>query len=116
MREIQPGVFQFVSRRSEMLKVGGIRVFPLEIELVIMQHPQVSACVVVRAVEKLRGEVPHAIVQLAPDSTLEMGSLIKFCAQHLARFKVPRKVSFWEEIPMLPNGKVDKRRLSEMLG
>ena len=59
MREIQPSVFQFVSRRSEMLKVGGIRVFPLEIELVIMQHPEVSACVVVRAVDPRGGAACH---------------------------------------------------------
>ena len=116
MREIQPGVFQFASRRSEMLKVGGIRVFPLEIEQVIERHPEVSRCVVVGAVEKLRGEVPHAIVQRSLNSALDMATLIQFCAKHLARFKVPRKVSFWDEIPMLPNGKVDKRRLREMLG
>ena len=64
----------------------------------------------------MRGEVPHAIVQRSLNSTLDMATLIQFCAKHLARFKVPRKVSFWDEIPMLPNGKVDKRRLREMLG
>ena len=70
LMRIQPSVFQFVSRRSEMLKVGGIRVFPLEIELVIMQHPQVSACVVVRAVEELRGRCRMPLCSWPPTQPL----------------------------------------------
>jgi long-chain acyl-CoA synthetase len=115
MIEMETGLFRFVSRRSEMLKVGGIRVYPLEIEMVILKHHFVSACVVVRAVEELRGEVPHAIIQVTEGETLSEAEVIRFCAQSMARYKVPRKVSFWESIPLLPNGKVDKRSLREKL-
>lgn len=115
MIEMEKGVFRFVSRRSEMLKVGGIRVYPLEIEMIILKHPSVFACVVVRAVEELRGEVPHAIIQIKEGAVLSDADVIRFCAQSMARYKVPRKVSFWESIPLLPNGKVDKRSLREKL-
>jgi long-chain acyl-CoA synthetase len=103
------GYVYFSGRRSEMLKIGGIRVFPLEIEQVIARHPDVRNVVVVRAEDRLRGEIARAIVQLVPGSTLNLRDTQAWCRQHLASYKVPRIVEFWREIPTLPNGKVDKK-------
>lgn len=103
------GFVFFSGRRSEMLKIGGIRVFPLEIEQVVAQHPDVRNVVVVRAEERLRGEVARAIVQVAPGSTLTVRTLQRWCRERLASYKVPRIVEFWREIPTLPNGKIDKK-------
>ncbi len=109
VRRDEDGFVFFTGRRSEMLKIGGIRVFPLEIEQVIAQHPEVRGVVVVRAEERLRGEVARAIVQLAPGSTLDMRRVQAYCRDRMANYKVPRIVEFWEEIPKLPNGKIDKK-------
>ncbi len=106
------GFVYFTGRRSEMLKVGGIRVFPLEIEQVIAQHPEVRNVVVVRAEERLRGEIARAVVQLAPTSTLSVRALQAWCRARLATYKVPRIVEFWRAIPTLPNGKVDKKAVA----
>ncbi|MFZ5480881.1 MAG: class I adenylate-forming enzyme family protein [Myxococcota bacterium] len=103
------GFVWFSGRRSEMLKIGGIRVFPLEIEQAVAQHPDVRSVVVVRAEERLRGEIARAIVQVAPGSTLTVRALQAFCRERLAGYKVPRIVEFWREIPKLPNGKIDKK-------
>jgi long-chain acyl-CoA synthetase len=103
------GYIFFSGRRSEMLKIGGIRVFPLEIEQVLARHPEVRNVVVVRAEERLRGEIARAIVQLLPGSRLGVREAQAWCRQHLASYKVPRIVEFWREIPTLPNGKVDKK-------
>ncbi|MES2640380.1 MAG: class I adenylate-forming enzyme family protein [Myxococcota bacterium] len=103
------GFVYFSGRRSEMLKIGGIRVFPLEIEQVLAVHPDVRNVVVVRAEERLRGEVARAIVQVAPGSTLTVRALQRWCRERLASYKVPRIVEFWRAIPTLPNGKVDKK-------
>lgn len=102
------GFVYFTGRRSEMLKIGGIRVFPLEIEQVLMLHPEVRGCVVVRAEERLRGEIARAVVQVSPGSTLDVRRLQAYCRARMANYKVPRIVEFWNEIPKLPNGKVDK--------
>jgi long-chain acyl-CoA synthetase len=103
------GFVYFSGRRSEMLKIGGIRVFPLEIEQVLATHPDVRNVVVVRAEERLRGEVARAIVQVAPGSTLTVRGVQAWCRDRLATYKVPRIVEFWAKIPTLPNGKVDKK-------
>jgi long-chain acyl-CoA synthetase len=103
------GFVYFSGRRSEMLKIGGIRVFPLEIEQVVAQHPDVRAVVVVRAEERLRGEVARAIVQVVPGSTVSVRAVQAWCRARLASYKVPRIVEFWSAIPALPNGKIDKK-------
>jgi long-chain acyl-CoA synthetase len=102
------GLFHFVGRRYDMLKVGGIRVFPLEIEQVLRLHPEIAEAVVVRAEERVRGEIPRAVLRLVPGATLSAQQIRAFCRDHLAIYKVPRIVEIWAEIPRLPNGKVDR--------
>jgi long-chain acyl-CoA synthetase len=92
-----------------MLKIGGIRVFPLEIEQVLAQHPDIRDVVVVRAEERLRGEVPRAIVTVKPGANLTFRKVQAYCRERMANYKVPRIVEFWKEIPKLPNGKIDKK-------
>lgn len=113
VRRDADGFVFFAGRRSEMLKIGGIRVFPLEIEQVVGQHPDVRGVVVVRAEERLRGEIARAIVQTTPGSTLTIRKLQAYCRERMAGYKVPRIVEFWAEIPKLPNGKVDKKAVLE---
>jgi long-chain acyl-CoA synthetase len=103
------GFVYFTGRRSEMLKIGGIRVFPLEIEQVIERHPEVRACVVVRADDRLRGEIARAVVQTEPGAGLTGRKLQSYCRERMAGYKVPRIVEFWKQIPRLPNGKIDKK-------
>jgi long-chain acyl-CoA synthetase len=103
------GWVHFTGRISEMMKIGGIRVYPLELERVIAQHPEVDEVVVVRHVERLRGEVARAVVTTTPGSTLNARGLQQYCRQHLAVYQVPRVIEFWAQIPHLPNGKVDKK-------
>ncbi|MCP4806627.1 MAG: acyl--CoA ligase [Proteobacteria bacterium] len=105
----EDGFLQFVGRRSEMLKIGGIRVYPLEIERVVKDHPQVRDVVVVRAEERIRGEVARCVVELYPGEELTRKQLQRYCRDRLAVYKVPRIIEFWSEIPKLPNGKIDKK-------
>ena len=107
------GWLHFEGRRSEMMKVGGIRVFPLEIERVLLAHPLVEEVVVVRARERLRGEVPRAVLRLTPDARLSPDELKRWCRDHLADYKVPRIVEIRGEIPKLPNGKIDRKAVAE---
>ncbi len=108
----EDGFFFFVGRLHDMLKVGGIRVFPLEIEQVLVSHPAVAEVVVVRAEERVRGEIPRAVVRVEPGESLTVHEVKAWCREHLAVYKVPRLVEFWDEIPKLPNGKVDRRAVT----
>jgi len=105
-------VFTFCGRRSEMMKIGGIRVFPLEIELVLRDHPDVADAVVVRAEEKLRGEIARAVVIPRPGVELTARQLRDHCRARLALYQVPRLIELWDEIPRTPAGKVDKMAIA----
>ncbi len=105
------GELSFCGRRSEMLKVGGIRVFPLEIELVLRSHPGVAEVVVVRHDEQLRGEVPRAVVLPRPGVVPTVRELRDHCRERLALYQVPRHIEIWDEIPRTPAGKVDKKAI-----
>jgi long-chain acyl-CoA synthetase len=108
VRRDHDGWFYFVGRKSEMLKIGGIRVYPLEIEKVLKDHPDVRDVVVVRAEERVRGEVARAVLSLVPGSGIDVRTLQTYCRERLAVYKVPRIVEFWAEVPKMPNGKIDK--------
>jgi long-chain acyl-CoA synthetase len=110
VRQDVDGYVTFVGRRFDMLKVGGIRVFPLEIEQVLAAHPAVAEVCVVRAEERVRGEIPRAIVRLRQPATAN--DLRSFCRDHLAVYKVPRIVEIWDELPKLPNGKIDRQTIA----
>jgi long-chain acyl-CoA synthetase len=105
----EQGFIYFQGRRSEMLKIGGIRVYPLEIEKVIKDHPEVRDVVVVRAEERVRGEIARAVISTIAGSTLDVREIQAYCRDRMAVYKVPRLVEFWAEVPKLPNGKIDKR-------
>lgn len=106
------GFFRFVARRSEMLKIGGIRVYPVEIEQAIRSHPDVLNVVVVGASDKLRGEMARAIVIKKPGVVLTEKVLRLHCRKTLAVYQVPRIIEFWDTLPQLPNGKVDKKAIA----
>lgn len=109
VRMDEDGWYHFVGRKSEMLKIGGIRVYPLEIERVLRDHPAVRSVVVVRAEERVRGEVARAVVATVRGSQVTARELQTYCRERLAVYKVPRIVEFWAEVPAMPNGKVDKK-------
>lgn len=106
------GWFWFVGRRHDMLKIGGIRVYPLEIELALAEHPAIRAAVVVRAEDRIRGEVARAILEVDPAHpgapSLGVRAVQAWCRARLATYKVPRIVEFWRVLPRLPNGKLDR--------
>jgi benzoate-CoA ligase family protein len=110
------GVFTFVGRSDDMLKVGGIYVSPLEVENVLLQHPAVSECAVVGYEDEAGLVKPKAVVVLRDRAagTADadwFGELDAFARERLAAFKVPRR---WERLPALPRndrGKLVRRQL-----
>ena len=69
---------------------------------------QLRDVVVVRAEERVRGEVARAVLSLVPGSGIDVRTLQTYCRERLAVYKVPRIVEFWAEVPKMPNGKIDK--------
>jgi acyl-CoA synthetase (AMP-forming)/AMP-acid ligase II len=98
-------------RKSEMYKSGGENVFPQEIEEVLCSHPCVAMAAVIGVPDPLYQEVGHAIVALRPGTQADIESLKDHCSHNLVNFKVPKTLEIRANLPLLPNGKIDKVQL-----
>ena len=98
-----------------MLKVSGARVFPAEIEQVLLEHPSVREVIVVGLPDRRRGEVPVAVVVGTDDHATSPSALKAHCRERLAVYKVPRRIDCWDVLPRLPSGKVDRQAVLDRL-
>jgi long-chain acyl-CoA synthetase len=109
----EDGYFYIVDRKKDMINVGGLKVYPREVEEVLFQHPKVKEAAAIGAPDEFRGEVVKAFVVLKEGASAEENEIIDFCSERLAKYKVPRKVEFVGELPKTLVGKVLRRRLRE---
>lgn len=107
----EDGYFFIVDRKKDMIIVGGLNVYPREIEEVLYTHPSVQDAAVLGFPDRKRGEEPIAVVALKPGAEATGLDLIRYCRDRLANYKVPRRVVFRESLPRGGTGKVVKRLL-----
>lgn len=104
----------FVSGRDDdMVISGGENVFPRELEDALIDHPDVSDVVVTGIPDQTFGQVLAAYVVLKPGATLSQDDLKAYAKSRVARFAVPGRTMFLDELPRNPTGKVMKRELPE---
>ena len=109
----EEGYFFIVDRKKDMFISGGENVYPAEIEKALYQHPAVHMCAVIGLPDPKWGEVGMACVVLKPDTKTTENELLQFMADRLAKYKVPKSVSFLPELPISAAGKILKRELKE---
>lgn len=113
MRRDEHGVYYFLGRRKELIRRGGENVAPAEVEAVLRLHDAVIDAAVVPVPDPLRGEEIKAYVQVRPGADIGPAALADFCADHLARFKVPRYVELrTDPFPRTPSQRVRKHALT----
>lgn len=111
----EDGYLFVAGRKKDMIKSGGISIYPLEIESVIYSHPSVAAAAVIGVPDPEWGEAVKAVVVVKPGCTLDPGTLIAHCKERLSGYKIPKSVEFRSSLPMTEIGKVNKVRLKELL-
>lgn len=109
----EDGFLFVLERRSDLIISGGENVYPTEIEHVLLEHPSVAEVAVVAAPSEKWGEVPVAFV--VTKTGIETQSLLTFCEQRLAKFKIPQQFYFLEQLPKTASQKVQRHRLKERL-
>lgn len=114
-RQRPDGNYELVGRLKDMYKSGGYNVYPREVELAIEAHPQVRLAAVVSIPDPLYQEVGHAFVVGTGEEPLTPEELDRHCRALLANYKVPKRFHWRSGLPLLANGKVDKRALREEL-
>ncbi len=109
----EDGYFYIVDRLKDMVNVGGLKVYPVEVENTIYQHPAVEEVAVYGVAEKLMGERVCANIVCKAGQTVSEAEIIAFCRQQLADYKIPAAILFVESIPKSPTGKILKRILRD---
>jgi len=105
------GYLFICDRKSDMIITGGMNVYPAEIEAALEQHPAVYEAAVFGIPSEDWGEAVHATVVARPGQSLTAEDVVAFSREHLAGYKIPRSVSFTDELPRTGSGKVLKRTL-----
>ena len=109
------GYFYIVDRKKDMINVGGLKVYPREVEDVLFEHPAVKEAGVVGIPDEFSGEAVKAFVVLKdPSAKVDKKEVVGFCAERLAKFKVPKEVEFVQDLPKTLIGKVLRRKLREV--
>ncbi len=105
------GRLLFVGRRGGLVKSAGLKVYPLEVELALLRHPDVSDAVVAGEVHSSRGETVAAWVVPRPGCEPSPASLRSFLRGFLDDYKIPRTFRMVPDLPRTPGGKVDRAAL-----
>ncbi|MBI4251500.1 MAG: AMP-binding protein, partial [Candidatus Tectomicrobia bacterium] len=107
------GYLYIVDRKKDVIVSGGENIASTEVERVIYEDPRVAECAVVGVSDERWGEVPYAFVVPKPGHRDIGEEILARCAANLAKFKVPKGVTFIDALPRNPSGKVLKRDLRE---
>jgi len=111
----EEGYLFIVDRKKDLIISKGINIYPKEIEDVIDSFPGVGASAVIGVPDEKNGEVPVAYIEPEEGMMRDLAKLKAHLREHLANFKIPRKLHFIEELPKNATGKVLKRVLREQL-
>jgi acyl-CoA synthetase (AMP-forming)/AMP-acid ligase II len=108
----EDGNLHITDRKKDMFIVGGFNAFPAEIEGIMLTHPSVAQVAVVGVPDERLGEIGQAfVVRRTGDEGVDESSLVAWCRDHMANYKVPRHIVFVDELPLTASGKVQRFRL-----
>ena len=110
----EEGYLYLTDRKSFVIISGGVNVYPQETEDVLITHPYVLDAAVFGIPNSDLGEEVKAVIQLVPHvvPTNEIAvELLDYCRNRLSGIKVPKSISFQEELPRTPTGKLFKKEL-----
>ena len=105
------GYLYIVGRQKEVIIRGGNNIYATDVEGVLHEHPDVREAAVVGVPHEVLGEDVAAFVALRDGAAVTDDDLRAFCAERLADYKVPRHITFLDELPRNATGKVLKQQL-----
>lgn len=107
----EEGFLYIVDRKKDMIIRGGENIYPVEVEEVLYQIPEILEVAVVGVPHEVYGEVPKAFVVFKENKSLSENEIIDYCLTKLAKYKVPMEIEVLNELPRNASGKVLKHTL-----
>ena len=111
----EEGYLFVAGRKKDMVKSGGISIYPLEVESVIYSHPDILEAAVIGVPDPQWGEALKAVIVLKQGAKITGEELQRFCKDRLSSYKVPKSVDFVSSLPHTEVGKVNKVKVREMI-
>ena len=109
----EEGYYFMRDRLKRMINASGYKVWPAEVENLLYGHPAVQEACVIGVADARRGETVKAVVVRKSGTTLSEDALIAWCREQMAAYKVPRLVTFVDQLPKSATGKIQWRQLQE---
>ena len=113
-RQDEEGYFTIAGRYKDMIISGGENIYAAEVEAVFREHKAVADAALIGQPDEKWGEVGLMIVLLQPGASVIVDELKAHCGERLARYKIPKRIEFVDELPYSPYGKVMKAVLREI--
>ena len=105
------GFVTLVDRRKDMFISGGENVYPVEVEMALLDHPDIAEAAVIGIADERWGEVGRAFVVAKPGRAPDLSALAAHCADRIARYKVPKEFLLADALPRTASGKIQKHIL-----
>ena len=113
-RADEDGYYYIMDRKKDLILVGGLNVYPREVEITLCSHPGVAEAAVIGVPDPVRGEAPKALVILREGQEVSVQELLQWCRRRLANYKVPRSVVVVSDLPRTVTGKILKSELRSL--
>lgn len=109
----EDGYVRIVGRKKDMISAGGFKVFPDEVDAVLMAHSHILEAATIGVPDERRGETVKSFIVLQPGKQLTSEEVEAHCRKELASYKIPREIEFLDELPKSSVMKVLRRKLRD---
>lgn len=109
----EEGYYRIVGRKKDMIVAAGYKIYPDEVDHVLLAHPAVLEAATIGVPDERRGETVKSFVVLRPGARATEQELLAYCRENLAPYKVPRRIEVRDELPKTGALKVLRRELRE---
>ena len=110
----EDGYFKIVGRKKDMINASGLKVFPDEVDEILMAHDKILEAATIGIPHPTRGETVKSFIVLTPGSTLTAEDIEAYARDQMASYKIPREIEFLDELPKSTVMKVLRRELRDM--
>ncbi|XP_050225818.1 probable CoA ligase CCL9 [Mercurialis annua] len=107
------GYLHLVGRIKELINRGGEKISPIEVDAVLLSHPEIAQAVAFGVPDDKYGEEINCAIIPRDGSKIDEAEVIRYCKKNLAAFKVPKKVFMTDSLPKTASGKIQRRIVSE---
>lgn len=113
VRFLQNGTIEFLGRNNDQVKINGVRVEPKEIILTVLEHPEISDCIIIKKTDSHGHDFLACYLTTKKNKSLPIAKIKKHLKTRFPDYMLPRTYYFLESIPLTVNGKIDHQALPE---